>query len=138
MQAIVMNPEVIAIDQDPAGVAGDRLFNLTSGAQAWSKPLANGDKAVVLYNRAHHAAVPVSVTWAQLGWPADAAVAVRDLWFGAPQQHARPARVDLLSFSPFRGMKRARKDLGVFTHGYGAASVAPHDVQFLRLALQQQ
>jgi hypothetical protein len=30
---IVANPEVIAIDQDPLGIAGDRIYNI-SGAQA--------------------------------------------------------------------------------------------------------
>ncbi len=32
-QSILLNPEVIAIDQDPAGIAGDRIYNLTNGAQ---------------------------------------------------------------------------------------------------------
>ena len=30
---IVTNPEVIAIDQDPFGIAGDRIYNMSSGAQ---------------------------------------------------------------------------------------------------------
>ena len=59
------NPEVIAIDQDPLGVAGDRIYNI-SGAQLWSKPLSNGDQAVVLYNSNNAGLTNVSVTWDQV------------------------------------------------------------------------
>ena len=62
---IITNPEVIAIDQDPLGIAGDRLYNI-SGAQAWSKPLVNGDIAVVLYNSNNAGLTTVDVTWAQV------------------------------------------------------------------------
>jgi alpha-galactosidase len=43
--SIVANPEVIAIDQDPLGRAGNRLFNTSMGGQVWSKQLSNGDVA---------------------------------------------------------------------------------------------
>lgn len=44
-------------------------------SQAWSKPLANGDVAVVLYNKGDDSAwggggpaVDVEITWTMLGW----------------------------------------------------------------------
>lgn len=81
---ILMNPEVIAIDQDPLGTAGDRIFNDTqSGAQVWAKPLANGDFAVVLYNdERFFDDANVSITWDQVpGFPeTHKAQKVRDLW----------------------------------------------------------
>merc|ERR1712146_411861 len=79
-----MNPEVIAIDQDALGVAGDIVTrDDKTGAQVWAKPLHNGDFAVILYNRhrifknAH-----VSVTWKDLpGFPKEGKASnVRDLW----------------------------------------------------------
>jgi alpha-galactosidase len=48
--AILLNREVIAIDQDPAGHQGDRVY--TEGPlEVWSKPLADGSKAVAVFNR---------------------------------------------------------------------------------------
>lgn len=47
---ILMNREVIAIDQDPLGKQGDRVY--TEGPLAiWAKPLADGSKAVAIFNR---------------------------------------------------------------------------------------
>lgn len=106
-RAIIANPEVIAIDQDPLFTAGERVYNHSSGAQVWYRPLHNGDVAAVLYNSANLAHVPVSITWDMLGWPANATVAMRDLW--------------------------QRRDIGQSSHGH-TASIAPHDVLFLRLS----
>ena len=47
---IISNTEVIAINQDASGTAGDRIYNDTEGRQVWSRPLANGDICVVIYN----------------------------------------------------------------------------------------
>ena len=107
---ILMNPEVIAVDQDPLGHAGDRRANATSGAQVWSRNLANGDVAIVLYNAHNHNAVPVSFTLEQVGLPAAAVYTVRDLW----------ARTDLPNITT-----------GNYTT---ATAIKPHDVMFLRLA----
>ena len=74
-----MNPEVIAVDQDADGVAGDRVHN-AGGFQVWVKPLHGGDKAVIVYNPANLHVVTGKVTWDMLGWPANSQVAVRDLW----------------------------------------------------------
>jgi len=50
--AMLKNSKVIAIDQDPAGKQGYPLSAPTStGQQVWVKPLANGDRAVALFNR---------------------------------------------------------------------------------------
>jgi alpha-galactosidase len=49
--AILTNKDVIAIDQDAAGKQGDRAW--TEGPlEIWTKPLANGDVAVGIFNRA--------------------------------------------------------------------------------------
>jgi len=50
LAAPLLNREVIALDQDPAGHQGDRVY--TEGPlEVWSKPLADGSKAVAVYNR---------------------------------------------------------------------------------------
>lgn len=121
-RAILLNPEVLALNQDSSATAADRLRNESSGAQLWARPLANGDKAVALFNSgqgARHrdegkgegqdgAPLNVSVAWPELGWAAEARVRVRDVW--------------------------ARKDLGEHAGGYSVA-VAPRDVAVLRLTL---
>jgi alpha-galactosidase len=47
---ILCNREVLAIDQDPAGVQGDRVA-VEGPLEVWMRPLANGSKAVGLFNR---------------------------------------------------------------------------------------
>jgi alpha-galactosidase len=47
---MLRNPQVIAIDQDRLGIQGTAIRHEGSG-QVWVKPLAGGDRAVVLLNR---------------------------------------------------------------------------------------
>lgn len=48
--ALVTDPDVIAIDQDPLGVQGLR-HSTEDGLEFWFKPLADGDWAMCLFNR---------------------------------------------------------------------------------------
>jgi len=64
-KALLMNRAVIAIDQDPLGKQGDRVYE-EGPYEVWSKPLAGGAMAVGLFNRGD-LAEPVSVTLKQLG-----------------------------------------------------------------------
>jgi alpha-galactosidase len=74
--AILTNPEVIAIDQDPAGIQGHRI--LEQGAiVVMVKPLADGSKAVGFFNR-EQGVVTVSVKLSDIGLGHTASV--RDLW----------------------------------------------------------
>ena len=74
--ALLTNPELIAVDQDRAGVQGHRVWQ-EGPAQAWVKPLADGSKAVALLNtQAQTHSVTVSLN--QLGLPER--VEARDLW----------------------------------------------------------
>jgi alpha-galactosidase len=47
--AILMNKDVIAIDQDPLGKQGDRLYAEGPG-EVWYKPLKDGAMAVAIFN----------------------------------------------------------------------------------------
>jgi alpha-galactosidase len=90
MLAILTNPEVIAVDQDPAGLQGYRVSE-EGPLEVWVKPLAGGAKAVGLFNRGE-AAMPVTAYWKDVGVGETALV--RDLW--------------------------ARKDLGAFPGSFTA------------------
>jgi alpha-galactosidase len=106
--SILLNTEVIAIHQDKAFIAGERIRNdnETTGGQLWTRPLSNGDLCVLLYNSGQNDNTTVGVSWTELGWSADDEVYVRDLWIHA--------------------------DVGLVTEGY--SSVLPaHDVTMLRL-----
>jgi alpha-galactosidase len=110
--SILTNPEVIAIDQDPAGVQGVRVASAPGSGgnlEVWSKPLGmNGAvKAVALFNRSTNSA-NMRVDWADVGLPGLGA-AVRDVW--------------------------AREDLGVFTNSYSAV-VPAHGAQLITVALR--
>jgi len=74
--AILTNAEVIAVDQDAAGIQGHRVSE-EGPLDVWAKPLADGSKAVGLFNRGEGPS-PVTVNFKNLGLKK--AAAVRDLW----------------------------------------------------------
>jgi alpha-galactosidase len=76
--AIYENKEVIAVDQDPLGKQGTIVSN-DNGHWVLTKPLANGDVAVTLFNETSSPAT-ISTTAAAVGLPKAAAYRVRDLW----------------------------------------------------------
>lgn len=47
---LLLNPEMIAVDQDPNGKAGQRVSR-EGDAEVWARPLSGNRLAVVLYNR---------------------------------------------------------------------------------------
>ncbi|HEY5959079.1 MAG TPA: glycoside hydrolase family 27 protein [Polyangiaceae bacterium] len=76
---ILLNTEVIAVDQDAAGIQGTRI-KATNGLEVWCKPLgsANGTtKAVALLNR-NASASNITVNFTDIGLSGSASV--RDLW----------------------------------------------------------
>ena len=104
--AILSAPELIAVNQDPLGVQGVCVSPAApAGGECWAKPLADGSVAAMLLNRGP-AAAAISCSWAELGLPAGASAAVRDLW--------------------------ARKDLGPFTGAY-SATVESHGAVVVRV-----
>jgi alpha-galactosidase len=84
---ILTNPEVIAIDQDPLGRQGTRLWQ--SGQQEiWTRKLADGDTAVALFNRAPGEA-KVTFSWSSAGISGIPSC-VRDLWRHTEQKGTGP------------------------------------------------
>lgn len=108
-KSILMNEEVLAIHSDPLFIAGERIASTFIGGQVWSRPLENGDMAIVLYNSANHTATHIQISWEEIGWPKETRVKVRDLW--------------------------NRIDVGNFKYGY-ESEIAANDVQMLRLSKQ--
>ena len=75
---ILLNKEVIAVDQDSLGVQGTIVQASPSEVQVWSKPLKDGSRAVLLFNRAS-VATTVTADWSRVGITTKE-VRVRDLW----------------------------------------------------------
>jgi alpha-galactosidase len=73
---ILTNPEVIKIDQDPAGRQATRA-SVSGEQEIWVKELAEGGKAIGLFNRGAEPA-RISVKWADLG--IQGKHKVHDLW----------------------------------------------------------
>ena len=98
------NPDIIAVNQDPLGVQGT-LLKETGTVQVWVKPLASGERAVLLLNTG---LVPASgsVEFAEVGLP-ESGVQGRDLTNGA--------------------------SLGVLSGSYTASGIPAHGVVLLRL-----
>jgi alpha-galactosidase len=79
-QAILTNSAVIAVDQDPMGMQG---YPVASAGGHWvlTKPLANGDRAVVLFNQSDKPAT-ITTSATQLGLPIGLEYMLVDLWSG--------------------------------------------------------
>jgi len=99
VKEILTNKEVIAVDQDPLGRQGRRVWK-DGDLEVWAKQLQDGSRAVVLLNRGASQQT-VTGTWEQIGYPDHLSASVRDLW--------------------------AHKDLGKFT-GKFSAPVESHGV----------
>ncbi len=75
---ILLNKEVIAVDQDSLGAQGTIVQAWPSELQVWVKPLADGSRAVLLFNRASVASA-ITADWGRVGLKTKRA-RVRDLW----------------------------------------------------------
>jgi alpha-galactosidase len=76
--ATVTNKQVIAVDQDPAGVQGT-LVSSSGNGEAWIKPLIKGSYAVALLNRGS-TATQISTTANALKLPVAPSYKVTNLW----------------------------------------------------------
>ena len=76
--AMLSNPEVIAVDQDPLGIQGRPLERDQAG-EVWLKPLVGEDRALALLNRDLNP-VRVTVDATEIGLPSDGVFHIRDLW----------------------------------------------------------
>jgi alpha-galactosidase len=75
---ILTNREVIAVDQDALGMQGRKVRD-NGPQEAWMKPLADGSRAVILFNRGNEAG-DIAVAWEEIGLAPAGKAAVRDLW----------------------------------------------------------
>ena len=75
-KSILMNKEAIAIDQDPLGRQGDRLYQ-SGDFDVWTKPLSDGRVAVGLFNRSWDNR-EVSVDLSEIGFKTGASL--HDVW----------------------------------------------------------
>ncbi len=74
--ALLTNKDVIAVDQDSAGKQGDRVW-AEGPIEVWSRTLADGSKAVGVFNR-HPSALPAEIDFRKLGFAGP--VKAKDLW----------------------------------------------------------
>jgi alpha-galactosidase len=96
-KSILMAPEVIAVNQDPRGQQGYRVFKQGS-LEIYNKPLADGTTTVLLLNKGQTNA-DLTVRWEQIGLKGRQGV--RDLW--------------------------AQKYLGIFDESFTAKNLAQHE-----------
>lgn len=96
------NSEVIAVDQDQGAVQGRRVWD-EGPLEIWMKPLADGGKAVALFNRST-GSLPMTLRFHNIGF--DGRARVRDLW--------------------------AKKDLGILPND-STFPVPPHGAILLRV-----
>ena len=73
---LMTNHEVLEVNQDVLGRGGSRVWQ-QDRLEVWAKPLADGTKAVALFNRGLQAAT-VNAVWSDIG--VTGRQPVRDLW----------------------------------------------------------
>src|SRR6202020_20925 len=73
---ILTNKEVIAVDQDPLGHEGERVWK-NGDFEVWAKQLKDGGRAVVLLNRGS-SEQEISFNWEDIGYPNTVSASVRD------------------------------------------------------------
>ena len=100
--SILTNRDVIAIDQDALGKQGDRVA-AEGPLEVWARPLANGDKAIAIFNRW---TMPLTMTFDLKAAGINGSAHLQDLW--------------------------GKKDLGSFKGTYTTSVVPPHGVILLR------
>lgn len=106
IREILANQEVVAVDQDSAGKEGTRV-RISGKGEIWMRPLADGSRAVVLFNRSR-SPLTVRLRWTDIGRKQTDELPLRDLW-----KHA---------------------DIGVFKDGYSAL-VPAHGVVMIKAGL---
>ncbi|MGC9942755.1 MAG: putative Ig domain-containing protein [Verrucomicrobiota bacterium] len=75
--AILTNPEVLAVNQDPLGNPARRIFGVQASAEVWVRQLVGGDYVVGLFNRTSQT-VAASCDWQKEG--ISTIPEIRDLW----------------------------------------------------------
>ena len=74
--AVISNPEVIEVDQDPLGVQASRVSE-NGEHQVWARPLRDGGMAVGLFNLGE-AEATITADWKTLALEGERSV--RNLW----------------------------------------------------------
>jgi alpha-galactosidase len=77
-KAILTNPDVIAVDQDTLGIQA-RPIRRSPETEVWARPLAGGQRAVILFNRSEKPQ-SITVSWEDLQYPATLRPDIKDLW----------------------------------------------------------
>lgn len=95
IRAIMTDKEILAINQDPAGIQGFRAISEPStNTEVWVKELSNGEWAVIAHNTANVPA-EIPVEWERL-WTIKGTYNVRDVWAKqAVGDTSKPHRVQL-------------------------------------------
>jgi len=78
--ALLTNPEVLAVDQDPLGQPARRVFTPGQTVEIWTRKLADGSLAVGFFNRTDDG-VKADYAWSHLGLSTTARA--REPWHGA-------------------------------------------------------
>jgi len=101
---ILTNPEVIDVNQDPAGNL-PKLMGGSGKQEVWVKEMEDGSKTIALLNRASEQSA-ITVRWEELGLKGK--IRMRDLWL--------------------------RKEMGVIRDSCTTVPVLPHGVVLIRIS----
>jgi alpha-galactosidase len=104
--ALMKNPRLLAINQDPLGVQG-RYLDTHREVEVWAKPLADGAVAVGFFNMGQKDRDKTAVAWESLGIDSRRVCSVTDCLSG--------------------------EDLGRYRAAFNAGQLGEHDCQVVRI-----
>jgi len=98
-----------AADRTVRSKYDDQCLTVQQDIEIWAGPLTGGSQAVLLLNRGGFGSESITVKWTDIGFPADKAATIRDLW--------------------------AHRDLGSFTGSYTSPKISSHSVMMFNITL---
>ena len=87
----------------------DQCLTVQQDIEIWAGPLTGDSQAVLLLNRGSIGSESITVKWTEIGFPADKAATIRDLW--------------------------AHRNLGSFTGSYTSPKINSHSVMMFNITL---
>jgi len=105
-RAIISNPELIAINQDPLGIQAS-LRGASKNVEVWTKPLADGDIAVGFFNLGPTPVGRTPVCWESIGLEDHTACRIKNLVTG--------------------------EECGTFTRNYNSGLLQSHACEIVRI-----
>ena len=120
---MLQDPDLIAIDQDPAVIAGRLVVSNSNGGMVWVRPLGHAHsaiRAICLFNSNTNTAQDLTLTWEEIGLGTNEVMTAYDCWFKTNScetvkitRTVAPGSAALLKLIPYSHLQTSIYKIGV-------------------------